>query len=175
MDVNNAFLQGHLRERVFCQQPVGFVDADRPDHVCLLDKSLYGLKQAPRAWYERFATHLRSIGFVAGKSDTSLFILRRGSDTAYLLLYVDDVVLTASSMPFLRGVINQLLHEFSMKDLGPLHFFLGVSVVRSPSGFFLSQHKYADELLDRANMLDCCPVSTLHTSRHSRQTCCRCW
>jgi hypothetical protein len=51
---------------------------------------------------------------------------------------VDDVVLTASSMPLLRGVINQLLHEFSMKDLGPLHFFLGISVVRSPSGFFLS-------------------------------------
>jgi hypothetical protein len=67
MDVNNAFLQGQLRERVYCQQPVGFVDADRPHHVCLLDKSLYGLKQAPRAWYERFATFLHSVSFVASK------------------------------------------------------------------------------------------------------------
>jgi hypothetical protein len=160
MDVNNAFLQGQLRERVYCQQPVGFVDDTRPDHVCLLDKSLYGLKQAPRAWYERFATHLRSLGFVAGKSDTSLFVLRRGHDTAYLLLYVDDVVLTASSAPLLRAIIDQLLAEFSMKDLGPLHYFLGIRVVRNSSGFFLSQHTYAEDLLDRANMLDCRPVST---------------
>jgi hypothetical protein len=140
---------------------VGFIDDTKPDHVCLLDKSLYGLKQAPRAWYERFATHLRSLGFVASKSDTSLFVLRRGPDTAYLLLYVDDVVLTASSAHLLRNIIDQLLAEFSMKDLGPLHYFLGISVVRNSSGFFLSQHKYADELLDRANMLDCRPVSTL--------------
>jgi hypothetical protein len=145
---------------VYCQQPVGFVDAERPDHVCLLDKSLYGLKQAPRAWYDRFAQFLLSIGFVASKSDTSLFILRRGSDAAYLLLYVDDVVLTASSAPLLRGLITKLMSEFSMKDLGALHFFLGISVARTASGFFLSQHKYANELLERANMLDCRAVST---------------
>jgi hypothetical protein len=160
MDVNNAFLQGQLRERVYCQQPVGFAEDTRPDHVCLLDKSLYGLKQAPRAWYERFATHLRSLGFIAGKSDNSLFVLRRGPDTAYLLLYVDDIVLTASSAHLLRSIIDQLLAEFSMKDLGPLHYFLDVSVIRNSSGFFLSRHKYADELLDRANMLDCRPMST---------------
>jgi hypothetical protein len=160
LDVNNAFLQGNLRERVYCQQPAGFVDADRPDAVCLLNKSLYGLKQAPRAWYERFATFLCSIGFVASKSDTSLFVLRRGADTAYLLLYVDDVVLTASSTVLLRRLIDSMLAEFSMKDLGPLQFFLGISVVRTASGFFLSQHTYAEELLDRANMADCRPVST---------------
>jgi histone deacetylase 1/2 len=160
MDVNNAFLQGHLRERVYCQQPVGFVDANRPNHVCLLDKSLYGLKQAPRAWFERFTEFLHRLGFVSSKSDASLFVLRRGSGIAYLLLYVDDVVLTASSTALLRQLIAQLLGEFSMKDLGALHYFLGISVTRSSSGFFLSQQQYAAELLDRANMVDCRPVST---------------
>ena len=160
MDVNNAFLQGHLRERVYCQQPVGFIDDTRPEHFYLLDKSLYGLKQAPRAWYERFAQFLGRIGFVSSKSDTSLFVLRRGHDTAYLLLYVDDVVLTASSPVLLRHLIDQLLGEFSMKDLGPLHFFLGIRVTRDATGFFLSQQKYAEELLDRANMVDCWLVST---------------
>jgi hypothetical protein len=89
-----------------------------------LHKSLYGLKQAPRAWYSRFATHLVSLGFVEAKSDTSLFVYRRGADTAYLLLYVDDIVLTASSTPLLRRVISALQQEFAMKDLGELHHFL---------------------------------------------------
>ena len=59
--------------------------------------SLYGLKQAPRAWYSRFATFMLTLGFTEAKSDTSLFVYCRGDETAYLLLYVDDIVLTAFS------------------------------------------------------------------------------
>jgi len=108
LDVKNAFLHGTLEETVYCVQPTGFVDPSRPGMVCRLNKSLYGLKQAPRAWHHRFASHLASIGFTETKSDGSLFIYRRGSDTAYLLLYVDDIVLTASSDQFLRQVIAAL-------------------------------------------------------------------
>jgi hypothetical protein len=82
LDVTNAFLHGTLTETIYCTQPVGFVNPAHPDMVCKLNKSLYGLKQAPRAWYSRFATFLCSQGFVEAKSDTSLFILRPGSDTA---------------------------------------------------------------------------------------------
>ena len=74
------------------------------------------------------ASYLLSIGFVEAKSDTSLFIYQRGSDTAYLLLYVDDIVLTASSSDFLRRIISALQREFAMKDLGELHHFLGMHV-----------------------------------------------
>jgi hypothetical protein len=95
LDVKNAFLHGTLIETVYCSQPIGFVDAARPDRVCWLNQSLYGLKQAPRAWYSRFASYLASIGFIEAKSDTSLFIYRHGDDTVYLLLYVDDIVLMA--------------------------------------------------------------------------------
>ena len=63
LDVSNAFLHGHLAEQVFCEQPIGFVDAEHPDFVCLLSRSLYGLKQAPRAWYQRIAAFLQSLGF----------------------------------------------------------------------------------------------------------------
>ena len=58
-------------------QPLGFVDKTRPSHVCQFHKSLYGLKQAPRAWFERFTSHLLTLGFIASVADASLFILRR--------------------------------------------------------------------------------------------------
>jgi hypothetical protein len=158
--VKNAFLHGTLTEIVYCSQPTGFVDADRPDLVCSLNWSLYDLKQAPRAWYSRFASYLASIGFVEAKSDTSLFIYRRGDDTVYLLLYVDDIVLTASTADLLHRTIVALQREFAMKDLGPLHHFLGITAERRPRGLFLHQRQYAIDILERAGMYDCKPCST---------------
>ena len=105
-----------LCQRLSTAQPAGFVDSSRPDMVCQLNKSLYGLKQAPRAWYSRFATFLPTLGFTEAKCDTSLFIYRRGDETAYLLLYVDDIVLTASSQQLLQSVIS-LQQKFAMKNL----------------------------------------------------------
>ena len=121
--------------------------------VCRLNKSLYGLKQAPRAWHHRFTSHLVSLGFVETKSDTSLFTYHRGSDTAYLLLYVDDIVLTASSAGFLQHIIAALRREFAMTDMGQLHHFLGISVTRSADGLFLSQRQYTQDILERAECL----------------------
>lgn len=160
MDVANAFLHGTLDEPVYCEQPSGFLDPSRPHHVCRLRKALYGLKQAPRAWFRRFATHILALGFSSSKTDTSLFIYRRGPDTAYLLLYVDDILLTASSTAFLTRIITALQREFDMKDMGPLHYFLGISIQRTSAGMFLSQHKYAAEILGRAKMSDCNPCLT---------------
>ena len=97
LDVKNVFFHGTLSETVYCSQPAGFVNSSLPDMVCRLNKSLYGLKRAPRAWYSRFATFLLTLGFTEAKADTFLFIYRRADETAYLLLYVDDIVLTASS------------------------------------------------------------------------------
>jgi hypothetical protein len=159
--VKNAFLHGTLSETVFCCQPTGFTDLAHPDLVCRLHKSLYGLKQAPWAWYTRFATYLTTMGFIEAKSDTSLFIFRRGSDTVYLLLYVDDIILTASSMELLRRTISALQREFTMKDLGPLHHFLDITVERCSDGLFLHQRTYMLDILKRAVMADCKPCMTL--------------
>ncbi|GJS27466.1 ribonuclease H-like domain-containing protein [Tanacetum coccineum] len=121
-------------------------------HGTIWTRSLYWLKQAPRAWFWRFASYITRVGFHHGRCDTSLFIYRQGMDTAYLLLYVDDIVITASSSDLLQRIIRSLHQEFAMTDLGLLNYFLGISVTRDSSGMFLFQKKYDVEILERAGM-----------------------
>ncbi|KAI3764159.1 hypothetical protein L2E82_14162 [Cichorium intybus] len=160
LDVKNAFLHGHLHETVYMHQPPGFRDRTYPNHVCLLKKSLYGLKQAPRAWYQRFADYVSTLGFIHSKCDHSLFVYKKGVHTAFLLLYVDDILLITSSPTLRHEFMTLLAKEFAMKDLGPLNYFLGISVTRQPNSLFLSQQKYAHEILERAGMHSCHPSST---------------
>ncbi|XP_019108082.1 uncharacterized mitochondrial protein AtMg00810-like [Beta vulgaris subsp. vulgaris] len=160
LDVKNAFLHDNLQETVYMFQPPGFQDYTKPKHVCLLQKSLYGLKQAPRAWYQRFATYILSIGFVSSKCDPSLFIYRNGQNMAYLLLYVDDIILATSSDDLRTRIIALLRAEFAMTYLGPLSYFLGISVKHTSQHMFLSQTKYAEEILARAHMSSCNPCAT---------------
>ncbi|GKA21853.1 ribonuclease H-like domain-containing protein [Tanacetum coccineum] len=160
LDVKNAFLNGDLSETVYMYQPPGFVDNRYPHHVCLLQRSLYGLKQAPRAWFQRFAGYATRAGFYHSRCDSSLFIYRQGSQVAYLLIYVDDIILTASCPALLQQIIGSLNNEFDMTDLGALNYFLGISADRTPTGLFLSQKKYALQLLERAHMVTCNPSRT---------------
>lgn len=160
LDVKNAFLHGELKETVYMHQPMGFKDPNFPNHVCLLKKSLYGLKQAPRAWYKRFADYVSTIGFSHSTSDHSLFIYRQGTSMAYILLYVDDIILTASSDAIRANIISLLSSEFAMKDLGSLHYFLGIAVTHHTGGLFLSQRKYAADIIERAGMSACKPSPT---------------
>ncbi|GJQ96014.1 ribonuclease H-like domain-containing protein [Tanacetum coccineum] len=99
-------------------------------------------------------------GFYHSKTDSSLFIFHKGPDTAYLLLYVDDIILTASSTLLLQRIISLLHAEFAMTDLGPLNYFLGISATHTTSGIFLSQTKYAIEILEQAQILNCNPCRT---------------
>jgi hypothetical protein len=77
-----------------------------PKYVCKLNKSFYGLKQAPRTRFLWFTSFLCKLGFCGSKSDTSLFVLKRGNSTAYLLLYVHDIILTASLQSLLQHIIS---------------------------------------------------------------------
>ena len=110
---------------------------------------MYGLRQAPRRWFNRFTDFVIKLGFTATRSDSSLFVLRRGSDIAYLLPYVDDIVLTGSSSALLQHIVDRLHAEFAVKDMGELRFFLGIDVKRTDAGFFLSQQRYAEDIRDR--------------------------
>ncbi|GKF42509.1 ribonuclease H-like domain-containing protein, partial [Tanacetum coccineum] len=110
-----------LSETVYMHQPPGFVDSTHPDYVCHLQRSLYGLKQAPRAWFQRFTSFITPVGFQHSKTNTSLFVFHRGSDTAYLLLYVDDIVLTASSAALLQRIIT-LLHKEILERAHMQHY-----------------------------------------------------
>ena len=90
-----------------------------------------------------------TLGFTEAKADTFLFIYRRADETAYLLLYVDDIVLIASSQQLLQRIISSLQQEFAMKDLGQLHHFLGVTVEPRPSDLLLHQRQCALDILER--------------------------
>jgi hypothetical protein len=100
------------------------------------------------------------LGFVEAKADTSLFIFHRGADTVYLLLYVDDIILIASSTVLLRHTVSALQWEFTMNDLGPLHHFLNITVKRRSDGMFLHQCTYTLDIIKRAVMTDCKSCTT---------------
>jgi Reverse transcriptase (RNA-dependent DNA polymerase) len=136
LDVNNAFLHGDLNEVVYMAQPPGFVNSDFPNHVCLLKKALYGLKQAPRAWFYRLRDFLASLGFLTSKSDSSLFIKCTARDVVYLLVYVDDIVIIGTSPSLVDHLISSLHATFTIKDLGCLSYFLGITATRSDSDLF---------------------------------------
>lgn len=167
LDVNNAFLQGHLDEEVFMQQPPGFEHADLPHHVCRLRKAIYGLKQAPRAWYTELTKFLFQMGFTKSKSDHSLFILHHLGISIYILVYVDDIIVTGNNSKHIQQVISTLSNRFSLKDLGFLNYFLGVEVIRRDDGLILSQSKYVLDILHDSNMQDSKGVLTPMSSHHT--------
>jgi hypothetical protein len=77
---------------------------------------LYGLRQAPRPWFNRFVSFIITVGFIQFHADSSLFVLRRGGVTTYLLLYVNDIIMSASSTTLLQEIIDWLKSEFAIKD-----------------------------------------------------------
>jgi Reverse transcriptase (RNA-dependent DNA polymerase) len=159
LDINNAFLHGDLQETIFMEQPPGFQDPAFPSHVCKLHKALYGLKQSPRAWYHKLKETLLRFGFTTSTSDPSLFIFRHDKNIAYLLVYVDDIVLTGNNVSLLQHFTHMLDQSFTIKDLGDLHFFLGIEVSKHEQGLLLTQSSYIYSILDRAHMQGAKPVT----------------
>ncbi|XP_042972778.1 uncharacterized mitochondrial protein AtMg00810-like [Carya illinoinensis] len=135
-----------------------------------LHRGLYGLKQAPRAWFHRFSAFLFATGFSCSRIDSSLFVLSKGADLIYLLLYVDDIVVTSNNSVLLNAFISKLSKEFATKDMGSLIYFLGLEEHRTSSGLFISQAKYAHEILQRAKLVDSKPMSTPMVVAHHLST-----
>ncbi|WVZ61780.1 hypothetical protein U9M48_011597 [Paspalum notatum var. saurae] len=152
LDVKNAFLNGELREEVYMQPPPGYSVPE--GMVCRLRRSLYGLKQAPRAWFQRFASVVIVAGFSASAHDPALFVRTSSRGRTLLLLYVDDMIITGDDPQFIAFVKARLSEQFLMSDLGSLRYFLGIEISSTPEGFYLSQEKYIQSLLDRASITD---------------------
>ncbi|PKU63244.1 Retrovirus-related Pol polyprotein from transposon TNT 1-94 [Dendrobium catenatum] len=160
LDVSNAFLHGELSETVFMKQPIGFVDNQHPTYVCKLNKALYGLKQAPRKWFEMLIGFLHQLEFTTSHSDPSLLIYRKDTSKVYVLIYVDDIIVTGNNSSVITQLLEQLQHKFKMRKLGSLNQFLGITVTHTPTGMFLQQTRYAEDILARAGMQNSKPVST---------------
>ena len=119
------------------------------------------MKQAPQAWYERYTSTLTSFGFVHNKCDPSLLVLHTTAGCIYVLIYVDDIILTSSSLSLLQTVISKLNSVFALKQPCDLDYFLGIEVKRYFNGsLLLSQSKYIRDLLAKADMIDAKGIST---------------
>jgi len=154
LDISNAFLHGSLNEEVYMEQPRGFVSSHHPTFVCKLNKAIYGLKQAPRAWYTRLSNFLLDLGFIVSLVDTFLFTFVTTGIKLFLLIYVDDIIVTGTHLHLIRGLISRLQQEFPAKDLGPLSYFLGIQVTRTPASLHLCQSKYVTDLLLHTHMAE---------------------
>nr|ABW74566.1 integrase [Boechera divaricarpa] len=160
-DVKSAFLNGELREEVYVDQPEGFIVEGREGFVYRLYKALYGLKQAPRAWYNKIDSYFAETGFERSKSEPTLYIKKQGAgDILVVCLYVDDMIYMGSSASLVSEFKASMMEKFEMTDLGLLYFFLGLEVKQVEDGVFVSQHKYACDLLKRFDMAGCNAVET---------------
>ena len=146
LDVNNAFLHGDLIEEVYMQVPEGYLNP--LNLVCRLRKSVYGLRQSSRRWSYKLATELIAQGFVQSKNDYSLFTYTKGTDITILIVYVDDIVITGSTEEHIAFIKHHLDVTFTIKDLGILHYFLGIEITYVPDGIVLSQKKFSTDLLN---------------------------
>ena len=149
MDVKTTFLNGVIEEEVYIEQLDGFEMHEHKIHVCKLKKALYELKQAPRAWYGQIDSYLQKMGFVKSDADPNLYYLRVGDEDEplILVLYVDDLFLIGSSR-LVKDYKENLVAKFDMKDLGLMHYFLGLEVWQQKGEIFLGEGRYTTEILN---------------------------
>ena len=152
MDVKSAFLNGYLSEEVYVEQPKGFVDPTYPNHVFKLKKALYGLKQAPRAWYERMTKFLVRNGYRKGGIGNTLFVREMDGKLMIAQIYVDDIVFGGMSDQMVQHFVKQMQSEFEMSLVGELTFFLGLQVRQMEDSIFISQSKYANNIVKKFGM-----------------------
>ncbi|KAL0556491.1 hypothetical protein IC582_005005 [Cucumis melo] len=134
---------------VYVAQPKGFVDSEHPKHVYKLNKSLYGLKQAPRAWYERLTVYLKGKEYSRGEIVKTLFIHRKSDQLLVAQIYVDVIIFGGFPQDLVNNFINIMQSEFEMSMVGELSYFLGLQIKQKNDGIFISQEKYAKDMVKK--------------------------
>lgn len=161
LDVDTAFLNGELQEEVYMDQPIGFVQKDKENKVCLLRKSLYGLKQAPRAWNKKLDETLLKIGFMGTPSEPCVYTKLFGNEELVVLgVYVDDIIVFYRSDMTLDVILKDLQKYFGLKDLGNLKSYLGLQINCCDNYVNISQKTYILTLLKNFNMTNCKTAKT---------------
>ena len=157
LDVNNAFLHGDLNEDIYMKPPPGLILSDLTK-VLKLKKLLYGLKQASSQWHAKLSTALRSRGYIQSKNDYSLFYKAMGKSIIFVAVYVDDILLTGNHLEEMHDLKAYLHSTFKIKDLGSLHYFLGIEILQASHGVIMTQRKFAAELLKEFDHLIVAPA-----------------
>ena len=160
MDVNNAFLHSDLHEELYLSPSPRLSCQGEENLVCCLHKSLYSLKQASYKWFAKFSEATRSTGYEQYQFDYSLFTGKQDKPFTAFLIYVDDILIIGND-PVNIAITKKFLHShFHLKDLGDLKCFLGIEISASKNGIFISQHKYALEIIEDEGLLGTTLIDT---------------
>jgi hypothetical protein len=159
MDVNTTFLNGVIEEETCIDKPEGFEVHNREFYVCRLRRVLYRIKKAPCSWYNRINNYFLGMGFTKSEADSNLYYILVKGEPLILVLYVDDLFMIGSEK-LIEDFKRDLVVEFEMKDLGMMHYFLGLEVWNKDGNIFLGHKKYVVEILKRFDMQDCKPMET---------------
>jgi len=162
MDVKTAYLNAPIDCELYVEQPEGFVTVSESGEklVLKLKKSLYGLKQSGRNWNSLLHEYLIDEHFEQSLADHCVYTRFSEQCKVIILVWVDDIIIAASDEHVLRSVKSCLCSRFSMKDIGPLSWFLGINFVCKPGEIEMNQSKYIENMLLKFNMSECKPRVT---------------
>jgi hypothetical protein len=162
MDIKTAYLNAEIDEEIYMRQPEGFTKTGKQGQqlVCKLHKSIYGLKQSGRNWYHTISSYLYSLGFNPSINGPCLFVKVTGGTYYYVCIWVDDIIYFSVDPNFVNEFKEQIEKRFTISDLTPLHWFLGMKLECTPGRIEVSQRQYVDALLHKFGMQDCKAVST---------------
>lgn len=161
MDVVTAFLNGKLEEEIYMEQPEGYIQPGQENLVCKLQKSLYGLKKSPRCWNTAFREYMELIHFSQSTADPCIYI--KAADTlAIVAVYVDDLILMTSTADEMQQIKNSLASQFQMKDMGMLHYCLGINIEQDEANqcLWIHQKQYILNMLEKYSLTEAKTVST---------------
>ena len=151
LDVVTAFLNGTLEEEIYMEQPPGYTKGGEKNLVCKLKRSLYGLKQSSRCWNTVFKEYMESTNFKQCTADPCIFVRSEGTDLTIISVYVDDLIIITKTPEMMRRIKDSLATHFKVKDLGKLHYCLGITVEydEEKKCLWMHQRQYIQSLLER--------------------------
>lgn len=169
VDIKTAYLYGDLDETIYMRQPPGLESEDK-ELVCILKKSLYGLKQGARMWNRKITGILKICGFVASSADPCLFIKNCDGKLIFILIYVDDVIIIYNKENEFEKIVQELMKNFKLTNLGEISYFLGIQIERINEVFYLNQKAYIEKVADQFGLMNAKPSKIpMSVGYHSQQ------
>ena len=162
LDVVMAYINGDLEEEIHMEQAEGFEDPGNQDLVYLLKRSIYGLKQSGRQWFKKLDLRFKTLGLEPLSGDKCVYIQKTKTSTLIVVVYVDDIIVATDRVEIFEKLKDDLSREFQMKDLGKLHYCLGIEFKQDSESksIFMTQKKYIEDVLQRFGMQDSKTVTT---------------
>ena len=159
LDACSAYLQAEINYEIYLEQPEGFKEESNngKDLIWKLNKGLYGLKQSGRLWNETLDKFLIKIGFERSSADHCLYVKNQNNTKAFVLVFVDDLLIISSDINEINNVKSDLSAEFKMKNFGQVSYFLGIEFVFSENSIKMHQSKFIEKILEKFGMADCKP------------------